>query len=63
MKKANDQETRKVNGGRWQCDNCGKKTLTVGAMHLHLSAVHTAYSIAGHKTSNWVIIPNDQPMR
>ena len=48
MRKVNEKEMKQVNGGRWKCDNCGKKTFTVGAMHLHLAAAHTAYNIAGH---------------
>lgn len=53
MRKVNEKEMKQVNGGRWKCDNCGKKTFTVGAMHLHLAAAHTAGNIAGHKTTNW----------
>ena len=56
MKKVDENKTREINGGRWQCGNCGHKTLTVAAMHLHLAAVHNAYNIytiRGCKTNTW----------
>lgn len=53
MKKMNEKDMRNVNGGRWKCGNCKYKSVTVGAMHLHLAAAHNAYNINGMKTKNW----------
>ncbi len=45
MKKMNEKDMRNTNGGRWKCGNCSYKSLTVGAMHMHLFAVHQACKI------------------
>lgn len=47
MKKVNAEEARQVNGGRWKCKLCGKKTLTISGMHLHLAGYHAWYDGTG----------------
>ena len=52
MKRSTINEQKNAVGGRWKCDQCGKKTLVAAAMSIHLIAKHA--SLKKVPTYHWV---------